>query len=329
MRTAWILLGSIASIASACGGERPSPEGAWPGASGIDVADSGDDDSSDGGGGGEGVRLDIGGSDEIREGCNYVDLLFVIDNSGSMCDAQQGLAAVLPDLVDAIFDALPADTDVHVGLTTTSFSPGGQHQQVACIAQEGPAEIEAAYVTDITVEGNGFQGRLFEHDGRSYFAGNTSSEADRGAMAQWFPAAASAIGCDGGAFEFSAAAAAYALDPGNAATNAGFLRDEGGVLVVFVLSNEVDQSPEDLAVYREIVRGAKQGCGGDECIVTAGLLAPNCVPAADPMVWRFLNAFGESPPWGDITDFGGYADVVSDALAGAIVDTCESIEPAG
>lgn len=322
MRKTWPLLWVLAGCAS----EAPPVDPAWPGATGIDVADSGSSD--DGNAGAEGPRLDIG-VDENRDGCNYVDLLFVIDNSGSMCDAQQGLAAELPGLVDAIFDTLPANTDVHVGLTTTSFSPGGSHQQVACHAQEGPAEIEAAYVTDSLVGGNGYQGRLYEYDGLTYFAGNTSSADDRASLMQWFPDAAASVGCEGGAFEFSSAAAAYALDPVNDASNAGFVRDEGGVLVVFVLSNEVDQSPEDLAVYADIVRTSKEGCGGDECIVTAGLLAPNCVPAADPMVWRFLNAFGEAPAWGDIADFAGYAEVLSGALAGAIVDTCDAIAPAG
>jgi hypothetical protein len=321
----WLAL----ALTSGCADAVPPDDAELSGLSGIDLADSGDEGSAEDDGAPEdGERLDIGG-DEAREGCNYVDLLFVIDNSGSMCEAQQGLAAVVPDLVDSIFDTLPTGTDVHVGLTTTSFSPGGQHQQVACVAQEGPAEIEDAYVTDALVDGNGYQGRLFEHDGIRYFAGNTSSGADRQALAQWFPGATSAIGCDGGAFEFTAAAAAYALDPSNAATNSGFLRDEGGVLVIFVLSNEVDQSPDDLAVYGQVVRDAKQGCGGDACIVTAGLLAPNCVPAADPMVWRFLNAFGETPAWGDVTDFAGYAAVVDDALSDAIVETCDRITPVG
>jgi hypothetical protein len=319
MRKTWLCCWAIAG----CGGVAPPADPPWPGATGIDVGESGSSD-----GGEPGPRLDLG-DDEADDGCNYVDLLFVIDNSGSMCDAQAGLAAALPGLVDAIFDTLPSGTDVHVGLTTTSFSPGGSHQQVACHAQEGPAEIDDAYVTDAKVEGNGFQGRLYAYDGRSYFAGNTSSADDRDDLAQWFPGAAISVGCDGGAFEFSSAAASYALADANAATNAGFLRDEGGVLVIFVLSNEVDQSPEDLAVYTDVVRGAKAGCGGDECIVTAGLLATNCVPAADPMVWRFLNAFGEVPSWGDIADFAGYADVLSGALAGAIVDTCDDIEPAG
>ena len=76
---------------------------------------------------------------------------FVIDDSGSTCDAQVGLAAVLPELVDAIFDTLPANAGIHVGLTTTTFGDGGQHQLVPCLAVEGPATIEAKSVLDAHV----------------------------------------------------------------------------------------------------------------------------------------------------------------------------------
>jgi hypothetical protein len=311
-------------VALGCGSDdegRPQSATSGIGPGIISETEPADDD--------DGPRLDLGGNDELREGCNYVDLLFVIDNSGSMCDAQVGLAAVLPELVDAIFDTLPADTDIHVGLTTTTFGAGGQHMLIGCIASEGPATIAEQYVLDEDVPGNGYQGRLYEWDGKAFFAGNTSSDADRSALAEWFPAAAEAIGCEGGAFEFCAAAAAYALHPRNAETNAGFVRDEGGVLAIFVLTNEVDQSIEPIAFYADTIRAAKAGCGGDDCIVTAGLLPPSCVPDANPVIWQFLNAFGEVPQWGDIDDYAGYAEVVSSALANVIVQTCDQITPVG
>jgi hypothetical protein len=315
--------------AAACGGTSAPPE-PWQGDEGIDVADGSDesDGSDDGGGDDDDMRLDAG-TGTPTDGCTYVDLLFVIDNSGSMCDAQQGLADALPGLVDAIFESLPAGTDVHVGLVTTSFSAGGQHQQIGCAAGEGPAVIDAAYVTDMVVPGNGFQGRLYEYDDRTFFAADTNDASARADLEAWFTGAVVSIGCDGGAFEFPAAAAAYALGPDNADANAGFLRDEGAVLGIFVLTNEVDQSPEPLAVYRDAILAAKQGCGGEDCILTAGLLPTDCVPDANPMVWQFLNAFGDAPAWGDVADFAGYGAVVADALADGIVDTCDDIDPAG
>lgn len=314
-------------VASACGDTTRGRDPLGPGLETAPAADGAEpsttDAPDDDDGAGSGELLDLGAAD--REGCRAADLLFVIDNSGSMCDAQEGLASALPGLVDAMFDGLPPDTDLHVGITTTSFTDGGSHQESACMATEGPGTIAAAYVTDAYVEGNGFQGRLFEHDGQRYFQANTSDAEDRDALETWFSGAVVAVGCDGGAFEFPSAAAGYALAPGNAEANAGFVRDAGAALAIFVLTNEVDHSLESIATYRDMVLDAKAECGGEACVVTAGLLPPNCVPAANPIVWQFLSAFGTTPVWGDIGDFAAYGDVVSTALGDALVQTCEDL----
>ncbi len=281
------------------------------------VSESGDEDI-----------LDVG-VPEDRDGCLYVDLLFVIDNSGSMCDFQQGLADALPGLIDSIWATLPDSTEIHVGIVTTSFSIGGSHQERDCAAAEGAGTLSDAFITDYEVDGNGFQGRLFEFEGERFFTANTSTPGDLDPLKAWFSGAAVAVGCEGGAFEFPAAAAAYVFHEQNAEHNAGFIRDAGAALGIFVLTNEVDHSPEPMSFYHDVIADAKRNCGGDDCIVTAGLLSPECVPSADPVVWQFLNAFGSVPEWGDILDFSGYGTVVSGALAGAIVDTCEDIAPAG
>ena len=275
-------------------------------------------------------RLDVGGGASLdRDGCRYVDVLFVIDNSGSMCDAQEGLASALPGLIDAMYESLPESTDVHVGIVTTSFSEGGSHQERNCQAQEGPATIESHYVTDTMVDRNGYQGRLFEYEDRRYFEANTGDPSSREPLQQWFTEAATAVGCSGGAYEFPAAAAAYALHPSTAEYNQGFLRDAEAALAIFVLTNEIDQSLESMEFYRDTILDAKADCGGEACITTAGLLSPTCVPDANPVVWQFLSAFGGEPTWGDIEDYGGYGAIVSSALADAITDTCEEIEPIG
>jgi hypothetical protein len=310
-----------------CGSAPGRDQGGWSSGIPLDDGDVEEDDDASADTGEE-VRLDVPDTGEgSRDGCTAVDLLFVIDNSGSMCDAQEGLAGALPGLVDAIWESLPPDTDVHVGIVTTSFSDGGSHEQRMCRAAEAEAVILEHYVTDVRVAGNGYQGRLYEYDDRRWFEANTGDP--RGPLQEWFSAAAASVGCDGGAYEYPSAAAAYAVHPDNADVNGGFLRDEGAALAIFVLTNEVDESPEPIETYRDIVRDAKAGCGGDECIVTAGLLGSDCVPSSNPVIWRFLNAFSREPDWGDVLDFAGYAAVVSGALADAIVDTCESITPAG
>jgi len=320
-----------------CGGDRdetPDTFSSSIGASGIGGGDgeteggteAGDDDDDDDD---DDDKLDLPEPQMPTDSCYAVDLLFVIDNSGSMCDEQEGLASVVPDLVDAMFESLPEGTDLHVGIVTTSFSQGGEHQEAQCSATEGPAIIDEAYITDQVVPGNGYQGRLFEYDGVSYFAARTHDDSARDELTEWFSGAIVEVGCSGGAFDFPAAAAAYAAHPNNAATNGGFIRDAGAALAVFVLTNETDHSPEGIATYRDMLLDAKTECGGDECIITGGLLAPNCVPDWDPPVWQFLSAFGETPAWGDVGDFSTYGTVVAETLATGVVETCESIDPVG
>jgi hypothetical protein len=120
--------------------------------------------ATDSGGGDDDPKLDVGAPETSSggpaTGCTAVDILFVIDNSGSMCSYQSSLAQTLPDFTDAMFDALPGDTSLHVAITTTSFSSGGSHSEQNCESVEGPAEIDVAYVApdEGMSAGNGFQG---------------------------------------------------------------------------------------------------------------------------------------------------------------------------
>lgn len=295
-------------------------------------ADTSGSGSSDGG-----PKLDVGspdtGSTEPAEGCTFVDLLFVVDNSLSMSEYQVALAAAFPQFVTEMYAQLPPATDLHVGITTTDFycGPGGcscSEFVFNCATTANEATVLEHYITpDVTDNGtNGGQGRLFEQGGMTYFA--TTTDSDPAPLQQWFTAAATAAGEDGCSFEMSSAAAAYAAHPANATANEGFFRDEGAVLMVFILSDEPDKSPESIAAYHDMLAAAKTECGGDECILTAGLLDP-CVVDTDQTVWQFLNAFGEAPTWGSIEDTATYADVVGAALAQVVGEVCMSIPPAG
>ena len=292
--------------------------------------------------GGDGPLLDIGGADTTAtaeggddEGCDFVDLLFVVDNSASMTSYQNALAAAFPGFVDAMFDQLPEGTDLHVGVTTSSFQAGGSHGESNCIANESVATMLDYYVKpeDGFVNGNGFQGRLVEANGEAYFAADTGVPADRDALKAWFSQAA-LVGSSGGSFEYNACGAGHVFNPANAAANDGFVRDEGAVLMIFILSDEADQSydVEDKEVLRNYILDAKSGCGGDECIVTGGLLSTWCTPDQSAS-YDFLASFGEDPVWGPINSGGfggdpeGYDEVVGDALAAVIEQTCAEIPP--
>lgn len=277
--------------------------------------------------------IDDEGTDE--DGCAYVDLLFIIDNSASMTSYQQALTAAFPTFVDAMFDTLPPETDLHVGITTSSFAQGGSHSEINCEPAETIDVMLQHYIKPDQgmVDGNGFQGRLVEHDGKRFFAADTSNPAHRDELKAWFSTAA-AVGSSGGSFEYNAAAAAHVFHDANANFNAGFLRDEGAVLVLFILSDEADQSfhVDDPEHLHDLVVDAKAGCGGDDCIVTGGLLSAWCQYDQNAS-YQFLSSFGEEPVWGEIGSplpFDpppDYTAVVGDALAQVIGEVCETIPP--
>ncbi len=390
------MLGLVA-LGCACGDSRNSvglfgeggiDEGGSSGASADDDDDGDDDDGDDDGPADDeapaddsgGPLFDVGGDDtggspgcvEGDCGCTAVDILFVIDDSTSMGSYQQGLAAAAPDFADAIIASLPPGTDLHVGVTTSSFyggSGGTSPGETNCspyyegAGLTGRDDLFQWYWTpdEMPYDANGAQGRLREHEGLTFFA--TTTDDDPSAMKDWLVGNITAVGEHGSVWEMVAAGAAYPFHPANAAANAGFLRDEGAVLVILTLTDEVDNSPEDVATYHDMIAAAKSGCGGDACIVTAGIHKPCLATAPDNVLYPLLASFGEVPTVadigpelddcfddcadGDITQCDEvnppvtcaelaagegtkqYAEALNGALAQVIAQTCENIPPAG
>ncbi len=259
-------------------------------------------------------------------GCRSVDVLFLIDNSASMRPKQERLAQAFPTFIDAMFDRLPRGTDLHVGITTTSFTTMATmegHQDCRTLAT--PAYVLSRYQRpDMAANNeNGGQGRLFRHQGVSYFTANTSG--DREAIKRWFTTAALAVGEQSSSVECSAAGIGYVAHPANATANANFIRDLGSVLVVVALTDEPDKSPETTAVYHDMFVRAKQQCGGDRCIVTAGIIPPCSVGVNDPL-YAFLRSFGRMPGVGDIEGTSAeYTRVVGDTLVRTVNELCSTI----
>lgn len=280
----------------------------------------------------DGVKLDVAAPDTPggqQDYCNFVDILFVIDNSLSMNEYQTQLALQWDDFVDAMWANLPEGTNLHVGMTTTSFYSGSCSESVFnCVTTASAAQIDARYIppTEGNTGTNGEQGRLFEWDGRRYFeavVGEDSSD-----LELWFSQAAVAAGETGCSFEMMSAAAGYAFHPANAGANDGFLRDEGAVLVIVVLTDEPDKSPEGAATYYQMVVDAKAGCGGDQCVIVTGIY-DQCIEGVNNGLYQFLNLFPNFTPDGDIDEPLDYANVVGAALAQVIGETCNEIPPAG
>jgi len=122
------------------------------------------------------------------------------------------------------------------------------------------------------------------------------------------------------------AAAGFVPHPANDATNAGFIRDEGALLVIFFLTDEPDKSPESKDLYGEMLVEAKANCGGADCIFVSGLV-PTCVSEINQKLWQFMGLFDEQdePPVGDIEATNDYTAVFGGALADTIAEQCAEI----
>lgn len=345
-----VTLGAAVLLAVACssGPRDENPFGASAGTSGGPAASTGDGDepASTGSGSsaagsttdaqdatGDPIKLDVGSPATTTTGeqdyCNFVDLLFVIDNSLSMNEYQTQLALAWPSFVDAMWNNLPLGTDLHVGMTTTSFYSGSCSEfEFNCQSQASQSAIDDHYI--VPSEGNtgtnGEQGRLFEHDGRRYFEAIVGD--DPAELQTWFSQAAVAAGEAGCSFEMMSAAAGYAVHPDNATANEGFLRDEGAVLVIVVLTDEPDKSPEGAQAYYDMVMQAKAGCGGDACVIVSAIV-DECIEGVNNSLWQFLNLFENFQVSGSIEEPATYANVVGQTLAQVIGETCETIPPAG
>ncbi len=298
-------------------------------------------DSSSGG-----FIFDVGGAPDVPGACgpdgncfcNEVDLLFVVDNSGSMNQHVPAILAAFPLFVNQMVTALPDGTDLHVGLTraTGFWNPGNAG------GWGGPG-CEAALTdgvffppTDGNNGINGQQGRLFEYDGMTYFSIETGM--DPMPLEQWFEGAltGSIAGDQHSNTETVVAGAAYPFHPANDAANAGFLREDA-VLVLFLLSDSPDLTPPAVPTddFIQMVLDAKADCGGEVCVVTSGAIAGACYDQpgnTNTRLFDFMNGFGKPPASWISLEFGmmpNFGNVLGDALADAIATTCDEIVPEG
>jgi hypothetical protein len=267
--------------------------------------------------------------------CNAVDILFVVDNSGSMNTHRENVKAAFDDLVGQMVAVLPDGTDLHVGLTrgTGFFDPGNSSSTSGCDTftvdgQWNPPEIANNGV-------NGQQGRLYEHQGQRYFAMNTDD--DPAPLLSWFEGALAGT-IDGfvphSNTETIVAGAAYPFAEINAAHNDGFVRDQA-VLVLFLLSDTVDMTPAQVPTqdFIDMVSARKAACG-DHCIITTGAIMGSCYDNANVQntrLYDFMNGFGQPPAsWIDIWQANpDFAAVLGTALADVVAETCNVIPPAG
>lgn len=287
-RCAACTLPLLLATAPACGGRgQDDTRGSASGITSLTGGSTGDTTGTSSGGG-TGVRLDVGNSggdagmssagDGGDTGCKKVDLLFVIDNSGSMEDEQQNLLASFPGFISSIQTTL-ADTDgYHVGVVTTDaylFNEPGCTQEGALVTKTGGTGSSNATC--------------------SPFASGLRWMNEQDDLSNKFSCAAQ-VGTDGSGDERPMSAAIAALSqnmnaPG--ACNEGFLRDDA-LLVLVVITDEEDdhevdgcnQLPqqgsdgEPAGWFQSIV--AAKG-GNEKNVVMLALVGPDGADACPPL----------------------------------------------
>lgn len=319
--------------------ETPLPPEAGEPGPGSGDGDGDDDEPED-------PKLDLPDASGLSE-CSLVDLLFVIDNSVSMGGYQAALGLAFPQFADTLVAALPAGTNVHVGVTSSEM---GYAASGSTTVNNGVCEFvgdgqpgDSFYITpDQQNTGkNGAQGRLFDPGGgQHYFAFDTDDNAQVAALQTWFSQAA-AIGTGGSNIEMTCAPAGWALDPANDASNAGFVRDEGAVLVIFFMTDEPDQTPSlidgmpggDAMLAK--VAAAKAGCGGLDCVIGGGFLLESI--CADQPLDGFLAGLPEPAQVAPLPDDNlppaeaaeQMNQLLAETLADAIAAKCDEIPPVG
>lgn len=191
------------------------------------------------------ARPDAVQTDHFEQSKRPIDILFVIDDSGSMAPFQQSLATNLESFLQF---ANSNFVDYRIGITTTDVD-GGEMGRLVPLAQSGVWPAAGATPP-----------RVLER---------TTPDVLRG-----FKQSVN-VGTEGSGTEKGLEAAYQALSPQNLAShNQGFLRDDA-MLSVIIVSDEADQSPQDTNFYYGYllsIKGARR----------ANLLSVSAICEVDP-----------------------------------------------
>jgi hypothetical protein len=179
-----------------------------------------------------------------------VDILFVVDDSGSMLDKQQNLKDNFPNFINVLNTIQGGLPDVHIGVVTSDMgtkadgvaTPGpgvGGVGQGGCANTGKDGKLQLGQATGVT--GNFISDiKLPDGSRQDNYGGGGSSMG----LAQKFGQMAS-VGAAGCGFEQHLHAMHRALD--NNPANAGFIRQDAFLAVIF-LADEDDCSMADIAL---------------------------------------------------------------------------------
>ncbi len=284
-------------------------------------------------------------------GCEKVDFLFAIDNSGSMGTWQQRLADSFPAFIQTI-QATLAGHDYHIMVTDgdavasmggvfsgctgspcDSWCNGCASGNVCICTCNGGAEVcEDAGASCENTHGAGEVASQTGSD-CGIVGGKRYMTADQPSLESTF-ACAALVGIYGMAYERPVTGAIKAITNESEAggCNEGFLRDDA-LLVVTLITDDPPGSTSlsqyedagylmDPVGWHDAFVAAKGGVASN--VVMLGILHPSL---GAPVFVDFLNTFGDRGLKGDITA-ASYGQFFDEAVA--LIDTaCDEFEPAG
>ena len=339
-------LGFAFALALGCSSDqREEMSTTSPGSLGDDGTGIGmDSESSDDEEGDEtGDKLDVGGGTGMAEGgdlnpdaCKKVDLLFVIDGSGSMADEQSNLVAAFPDFINTMQTELDETEGYNVGVVRTDAN------DISCVS----GRYGVLVTRNLAAESS-----LMDCD--PYASGGRYMNQDDN-LAEKF-ACAALVGTGGDGDEKPMQALGAALTPPNTDAgecNEGFLRDDALLVVVIITDEEDDHeteaeacnmTPQDGSAgepdqWYDTVVGVKDGIESN--IVVLSLVGPtgaDACPALDKCnggivgaepatrIVEFTNMFTH----GFVGPVCGDYDPFFQEAVGTIKSACDDFTPPG
>ena len=297
--------------ADTLGSDTTLPSG---GSSGVPTT-AGSSDTSD--------KLDVGGGsatdgdgDIPTDACKKVDLLFVIDNSGSMEDEQQNLVAAFPGFINTMQQELASTEGYNVGVIRTDAN------DISCVA--------GRYGVLVT---RNFTAGSSNATCTPYASGGRYMTQDDDLASKFSCAALVGIGGDGDEHPAEALLAALSSPNTDAGEcNEGFLRDDALLVVVIITDEEDDPendqtacgmmpnagSPGDPADWHQAVVDAKGGV--DQNVVVLSLVGPDGADACPPLD-KCNNAVDGAEPAPRLVEF---TNLFTNGFVGRV---CDNYDP--
>lgn len=183
-----------------------------------------------------------------------LDVLFVIDNSGSMQAEQQALVAAFPDLAGELGRLGGHLPDLHVGVISSNAGAAGQASVPGCPNPGDDGNLLSGPPGNTCAAQFGLQGSFISDV--TLADGSHLTNYQEGQLAPLF-ACMAALGTSGCGFEMHLESLYRALQSGK---NAGFLRDQA-YLAVVILADEDDCSAEVGALFGDPTAGLTSALG--------------------------------------------------------------------